>query len=157
MLLPTGAYTFFFCPLSGSGAVAQSSPICTNRLFEAGQLRRERTGSAKGSAQLNETKPICSGRTKRPMKRRFSFVPGAARFLLPRQKKMWGVFLHAGSGVTTCPGGTPKHPGTGIGRTSLPILPQTPSKTLDPNSPSNRYEILSPSAARAGTSAPDWE
>ena len=33
MLLPTGAYTFFFCPLSGSGAVAQSSPICTNRLF----------------------------------------------------------------------------------------------------------------------------
>ena len=32
--LPAGAYTFFCCPLSGSGAVAQSSPICTNRLFE---------------------------------------------------------------------------------------------------------------------------
>ena len=79
MLLPTGAYTFFFCPLSGSGAVAQSSPICTNRLFETGQLRRERTGSAKGSAQLDETKPIFAGRTKRPIKRRFSFVPGAAR------------------------------------------------------------------------------
>lgn len=30
------------------------------------------------------------------------------------------------------------------GRTSLPILPQTPPKTLAPNSPSNRYEILSP-------------
>ena len=28
--LPAGSYTFFFCPLSGSGAVAQSSPICTN-------------------------------------------------------------------------------------------------------------------------------
>ena len=79
MLLPTGAYTFFFCPLSGSGAVAQSSPICTNRLFEAGQLRRERTGSARRLAQLDETKPVFTGRTKRPIKRRFSFVPGAAR------------------------------------------------------------------------------
>ena len=29
-LLPAGAYTFFFCPLSGSGTVAESSPICTN-------------------------------------------------------------------------------------------------------------------------------
>ena len=30
MLLPAGSYTLFFCPLSGSGAVADSSPICTN-------------------------------------------------------------------------------------------------------------------------------
>ena len=43
------------------------------------QMRRERTGSAKGSAQLDETKPVFTGRTKRPLKRRFSFVPGAAR------------------------------------------------------------------------------
>ena len=29
-LLTAGSYMFFFCPLSGSGAVAESSPICTN-------------------------------------------------------------------------------------------------------------------------------
>ena len=79
ILLPAGAKALFFCPLSGSGAVAESSPICTNRLFETGQLRRKRTGSAKGSAQLDETKPVFTGRTKRPLKKRFSFVPGAAR------------------------------------------------------------------------------
>ena len=76
---PAGVHTFFFCPLSGSGAVAESSPICTNRLFETGQLRRKRHGSARRLAQLDETKPIFAGRTKRPIKRRFSFVPGAAR------------------------------------------------------------------------------
>ena len=42
--LPAGAYTFFCCPLSGSGAVAESSPICTNRLLKAGQMRPKRHG-----------------------------------------------------------------------------------------------------------------
>ena len=31
-------------------------------------MRRERTGSAKGPAQLDETKPVFAGRTKRPIK-----------------------------------------------------------------------------------------
>ena len=44
--LPAGAYTLFFCPLSGSGAVAESSPICTNRLFETRQMRPKRSGRA---------------------------------------------------------------------------------------------------------------
>ena len=110
---PAGAKAIFFCPLSGSGAVAQSSPICTNRLFETGQVRRERSGNVHRLAQLDETKPVSTGRTKRPMKRRFSFVPGAARFLLPRQKKMWGSFLapnrclsHAGNGADAFQKGT---------------------------------------------------
>ena len=42
-------------------------------------MRRKRHGSARRLAQLDETKPIFTGRTKRPLKRRFSFVPGAAR------------------------------------------------------------------------------
>ena len=46
MLLPAGSYTLFFCPLSGSGAVAESSPICTNRLFETRQMRPKRSGRA---------------------------------------------------------------------------------------------------------------
>ena len=113
ILLPAGAKALFFCPLSGSGAVAESSPICTNRLFETGQVRRERSGNVHRLAQLDETKPVSTGRTKRPMKRRFSFVPGAARFLLPRQKKMWGAFLapnrclsHAGNGADAFQKGT---------------------------------------------------
>ena len=47
MFLPAGMQAFFFYPLSGSGAVAQSSPICTNRLLKARQLRRKRHGSAR--------------------------------------------------------------------------------------------------------------
>ena len=43
MLLPAGMQAFFFCLLSG-GAVAQSSPICTNRLLKARQMRPKRTG-----------------------------------------------------------------------------------------------------------------
>ena len=78
--------------MPGLAAAAQEGPrvlFAPSSLHPMSQMRRERSESAKGSAQLDETKPICSGRTKRPIKRRFSFVPGAARFLLPRQKKMW--------------------------------------------------------------------
>ena len=92
--------------MPGLAAAAQEGPrvlFAPSILHPMEQLRRERTGSATGSAQLDETKPVFTGRTKRPLKRRFSFVPGAARFLLPRQKKMWGAFLHAGSGVTFPP------------------------------------------------------
>ena len=82
--------------MPGLAAAAQEGPrvlFAPSSLHPMSQMRRERSESAKGSAQLDETKPIFAGRTKRPIKRRFSFVPGAARFLLPRQKKMWGAFL----------------------------------------------------------------
>ena len=68
--------------MPGLAAAAQEGPrvlFAPSGLYPMKQMRRERTGSAKGSAQLDETKPIFTGRTKRPLKRRFSFVPGAAR------------------------------------------------------------------------------
>ena len=99
--------------MPGLAAAAQEGPrvlFAPSGLHPMKQMRRERSESSTGSAQLDETKLVFTGRTKRPLKRRFSFVPGAARFLLPRQKKMWGAFAHAGSGVTSRPGGTPEHP-----------------------------------------------
>ena len=45
--LPAGVQALFFYPLSGSGAVVQSSPICTNRLFETAQMRRKRHGRSR--------------------------------------------------------------------------------------------------------------
>ena len=68
--------------MPGLAAAAQEGPrvlFAPSSLHQILQLRRERTGSAKGSAQLDEPKPVFTGRTKRPLKRRFSFVPGAAR------------------------------------------------------------------------------
>ena len=66
-------------------------------------MRRERTGSARRLAQLDETKPIFTGRTKRRAKGGFllyrarhvcpqgplSCPSGNSPCLLPRQKKMW--------------------------------------------------------------------
>ena len=68
--------------MPGLAAAAQEGPrvlFAPSGLYPMKQMRRERTGSAKGSAQLDETKPVSTGRTKRPLKERFSFVPGAAR------------------------------------------------------------------------------
>ena len=95
--------------MPGLAAAAQKGPrvlFAPSGLHPIKQLRRERYGNARRLAQLDETKPICSGRTKRPLKRRFSFVPGAARFLLTRQKKMWGAFL--------APKRCPPTPGTAL-------------------------------------------
>ena len=81
--------------MPGLAAAAQKGPrvlFAPSGLHPIKQLRRERYGNARRLAQLDETKPVSTGRTKRPLKRRFSFVPGAARFLLPRQKKMWGAW-----------------------------------------------------------------
>ena len=65
MLLPAGAKALFFYPLSGSGTVAQSSPICTNRLLKARQMRPKRSGRAGRGAQPETAKQVitqCSHR-----------------------------------------------------------------------------------------------
>ena len=89
MFLPAGMQAIFFCLRSGSGAVAESSPICTNRLFETGQLRRKRHGSARRLAQLDEPKPICTGRTKRRSKAVF-FCTGRGTFSFAKTKENVG-------------------------------------------------------------------
>ena len=100
---PAGAYTFFFCPLSGSGAVAESSPICTNRLFEMGQLRRKRHGSARRLAQLDETKPIFTGRTKRPIKGGF-LLYRARHIFFCQDKRKCGAHSWHRTGAFPTPG-----------------------------------------------------
>ena len=71
---PAGAYTIFFCPLSGSGAVADSSPICTNRLLKARQLRRKRHGSAGRGAQPETAKQITAQCSHRAASLFFSYT-----------------------------------------------------------------------------------
>ena len=68
--------------MPGLAAAAQEGPrvlFAPSILHPMQQLRRERPGNAHRLAQLDETSPVSTGRTKRPIKRRFSFVPGAAR------------------------------------------------------------------------------
>ena len=52
-------------------------------------MRRERTGSARRLAQLDETKPICSGRTKRRAKGGF-LLYRARHVFFCQDKRKWG-------------------------------------------------------------------
>ena len=146
---PAGAKAIFFCPLSGSGAVAESSPICTNRLFETGQLRRKRHGSARRLAQLDETKPVFTGRTKRPIKGGF-LLYRARHVFFCQDKRKCGAHSGHRSGAPPAPvsalmpfekkrsptlvkhehrsrRAAPEHPGSGIGRTQMPA-PEHPAQ-----------------------------
>ena len=92
--------------MPGLAAAAQKEPrvlFAPSGLHPTKQLRRERSESSTGPAQLDETKPICSGRTKRRAKGGLllyrarhvcpqgplSCPSGNSPCLLPRQKKMW--------------------------------------------------------------------
>ena len=87
---PAGAKALFFYPLSGSGAVAESSPICTNRLFETGQLRRKRHGSAGRGAQPETARQVIAQCSHRAASFFFSSTGrGAFSFF---KKRMGGAF-----------------------------------------------------------------
>ena len=152
---PAGAKALFFYPLSGSGAVAQSSPICTNRLFETGQLRRKRHGSAGRGAQPETARQVIAQCSHRAASFFFSSTGrGAFSFF---KKRMGGAFpapnrcipapvlalvlskkeripprrkrrnLPAPARSAGDLRAAPEHPGSGIGRTQMPA-PEHPAQ-----------------------------